>query len=126
MINDNEFWLLCWGVAEEVHNARRPSINYGGLDMTPEEQCAVIQAKARGEKIERQSRLAAGVPWLLMKGGEAFNFGVDNYRIAATSPNKRRAECWDTGSQLIFSTCNEAFNIDRWKRVPALDKEWEE
>jgi len=95
--------------------------------MTPEEQCAVIQAKARGEEIEWKRRFDPYSIWQGVFPNTDFDFAHFTYRIAAPAPVKRRAECWNTGHSLIWvPRTSSFFPLPDFKRVPALDKEWEE
>ena len=88
--------------------------------MTHDEMIAVIQAHKDGATIEctainDASWVAAPNPY--------WNFEHVSYRIAKPAPVKRVAKCYDTGNELVWRTFG--YSSD-WKRIPSLDKEWEE
>mgnify|MGYP003553343198 FL=1 len=90
--------------------------------MTPDEQIAVIQARARGEKVERISNLAVTG----MHCDEEFNFASYDYRIAKPVPKKVKYYGW------IDCNCNARLFAGHlaqpgmWTRAPWLDGEVEE
>ncbi len=91
--------------------------------MTPDEQIAVIQARARGEKIEVLDSINGN--WFETRPAEHFNF-VRDYRIAKPVPKKVKYYGWIdyNGNARLFA--GHLAQPGVWTRAPWLDGEVEE
>ena len=90
--------------------------------MTPNEQIAVIQARARGEKIECKPLSL----WRPMDEDWDFNFVSFDYRIAKPVPKKVKYYGWIdyNGNARLFA--GHLAQPGVWTRAPWLDGEVEE
>ena len=94
--------------------------------MTPDEQIAVIQARARGEKVERTFYTTCGATWVAMPSDEDFDFQIREYRIAKPVPKKVKYYGWIdyNGNARLFA--GHLAQPGAWTRAPWLDGEVEE
>ena len=88
--------------------------------MTHDEMIAVIQAHKDGATIEYK-RIDTYKDWRPAIA-PSWDFAGFDYRVK-DQPIKRVAKCYDTGNELVWRTFG--YSSD-WKRIPSLDKEWEE
>ena len=94
--------------------------------MTPDEQIAVIQARARGEKIEFADLRNRAFGFIDLPPDLDFNFCWYDYRIAKPVPKKMHGYLRTRTGELCLFPYGTILNGSDWTRAQWLDGEVEE